>query len=138
PRIHTGFGRNVAPGRFLLKGRLPAAAAWRMIQQSGLSRERTGATPAPGIERILAIPLNAPVITGRDMLRKRLASLAVAAGLGLSLGCSSTNTACGTRTGFFSRLCGRCKNRGTVAEAGPVIDTGAVFAPPCCDDGSLV
>ena len=72
------------------------------------------------------------------MLRKRLASLAVAAGLGLSLGCSSTNTACGTRTGFFSRLCGRCKNNATVTQAGPVIDTGSVFAPPCCGDGSLM
>jgi hypothetical protein len=70
------------------------------------------------------------------MFRKRLATLAVAAGLGLSLGCSSTNTACGTqRTGFFSRLCARCKNRGTTTAAAPVVDTGAEFAPPCCDGG---
>lgn len=70
------------------------------------------------------------------MFRKRLATLAVVAGLGLGLGCSSMNT-CGTpRTSLLSRLCGRCKTT-TVAEGIPVVDTGAAFAPPCCN-GSVM
>ena len=81
------------------------------------------------------------------MIRKRLAALACAAGLGLFCGCSSSNMACAPpREGFFSRLTSRLRPakpiEGVPIEAGefsgfegPILmDRGPVFPPqqpPC-------
>ena len=64
------------------------------------------------------------------MIRKRLAVLAAAAGLGLLSGCSSPTMTCCNRPSFFGRLTGRMRT----VEVVPVESGGA----PCCDGPMLM
>jgi hypothetical protein len=94
---------------------------------SAFTRNECGGTaPVPGCVSFFCSLPHSRTHKGRAMCRKRLATLAAVAGLGLSLGCSNMNTSC--NGGFLSRLCARTRTRtATVTEAMPVVETGSAL-----------